>query len=305
MRIAYFESISPGGKLLFLLVLVMLIGLATALTGLLVGEWVMGVDMIRLAEVLSYPQTSAEINFGKFYQLINQFGVFIFPVLVYGYFVSSSTKNYLLLRKPKLISILVSSVMVFSILPFLNFLSNFNADMVLPDYFSGIEEWMKSKEMQATSLTENFLRTSTISGLLLNILIVAVIPAFGEELLFRGVIQRLLQEMTKNIHWAVIISALVFSAFHIQFYGFLPRFLLGLMLGYIFVYTGSLWVPIIVHFVNNLASVLVYFLHYNGYLKISMENFGATPNPVYIIGSLLITVWLLTIVYHKEGSGIS
>jgi membrane protease YdiL (CAAX protease family) len=304
MRVAYFESTKPAGKLLFLLILIMLIGIATALAGLLIGEWVLGVDMVRLAEVLADPQTRSEINFGKFYQLINQFGVFIFPVLVYAFFVSSSTTNYLRFKKPKLISILVSTVMVFSILPFINYLSNLNEQMVLPDFLSGIEDWMKSKEMQASLLTENFLKTSTLNGLFLNIVIVALIPAFGEEMLFRGVIQRLMHEITKNIHWAVIISALVFSAFHIQFYGFLPRFLLGLMLGYLYVFTGSLWVPIIVHFVNNLASVVVYYLHYNGYLKISMDNFGATPNPVYIIGSLMITLWLLIIIYHKEGVAI-
>lgn len=304
MRIAYFESTKPAGKLIFLLILVMLIGFATALTGLLIGEWLLGQDMLRLAETLADPQTKADINFSKFYQLINQFGVFIFPVLIYSYFVSPSTIKYLQLKKPKLISLLVSSVLVFSILPFINYLSSLNDQMVLPGFMVTIEDWMKSKEMQASLLTENFLKTSTLRGLLLNIVIVAIIPAFGEEMLFRGGIQRLVFEMTKNIHWAVIISAVVFSAFHVQFYGFLPRFMLGLMLGYLFVFTGSLWVPIFVHFVNNAASVLVYYLHYNGFLKVSMDNFGATPNPVYIIGSLLITIWLMTIIYHKEGVSI-
>jgi len=301
MRIAYFKSISPVGKLLFLLVLVLLLGLATALTGLLIGEWFLKVDMVRLAEILADPQSRSDIHFGKFYQLINQFGVFIFPVLIYSFFVSTSTTEYLKFKQPRPILIFISILTVFSILPFINYLSSINEQMVLPQFLSGVEEWMKSKEMQASLLTENFLKTSTFSGLIVNILIVALLPAFGEEMLFRGVVQRLMQEITKNVHWAVIISALIFSAFHIQFYGFLPRFLLGLMLGYIFVFTGNLWIPIIVHFVNNLASVLIYFLHYNGYLKISMDNFGATPNPVYIIGSLLITIWLLTIVYQKAG----
>jgi uncharacterized protein len=304
MRIAYFKSVSPGGKLLFLLILIMLLGIATALSGLLIGEWLLGIDMVKLAEVLADPQSKVEVNFGKLYQLINQFGIFIFPVLIYGFFVSSSTHDYLKLRKPNLISVLVSALIVFSILPFINYLSSVNESMVLPTFLSGIEEWMKSKEIQASLLTENFLKTSTYRGLLLNILIVAILPAIGEEFLFRGVIQKLMQEITNNIHWAVIISAIVFSAFHIQFYGFLPRFMLGLILGYLFVFTGSLWVPIIAHFINNLASVLVYFLHYNGFLKISMENFGATSNPVYIIGSLLITIWLLGIIYSKEGVGI-
>jgi len=99
----------------------------------------------------------------------------------------------------------------------------------------------------------------------------------------------------------VIISAALFSAFHLQFYGFFPRFLLGLILGYSFVFTQNLWVPIFLHLVNNASSVVVYYLHYNGTIKMSMENFGASPNPVYIVGSLLATLWLMIMLYQKEG----
>lgn len=302
-RIAYFQFLSPIGKILFLLSLIMLIGLATALTGLLIGEWFLDVSMTELADTLTDPQTREHILFGKFYQVINQFGVFIIPVLIYTYFVSSSTTKYLKLGKAKLISFLIAGLTVYTILPFINFVSNLNEQMVFPEALSGIEEWMKSKELQASVLTENFLKTSTIAGLMLNIFIVALIPAVGEEMLFRGVIQRLIQNMVKNVHWAVIISALIFSAFHLQFYGFLPRFALGVMLGYLFVITGSLWVPIFVHFLNNISSVIVYFLHYNGYIKTPMEDFGSTSSPAYIVGSLLITVWLLVIMYRKAGSG--
>jgi hypothetical protein len=261
--------------------------------------------MLEMADTIVNPQSRSDILFVKFYQLLNQFGVFIIPVLLFSYFVSSSTPKYLQLRNPKLISLLVGGLMVYTILPFLNFISGLNEQMEFPQFLSGIEEWMKSKEAQATMLTENFLKTSTLMGLMLNILIVAVVPAFGEEFLFRGVIQRLTQEMTKSVHWGVFISALIFSAFHLQFYGFLPRFILGVMLGYLFVFTGSLWVPIFVHFINNISSVIVFFLHYNGYITIPMDDFGSTSSPVYITGSLLITVWLMIIIYRKEGSGIT
>ncbi len=86
-----------------------------------------------------------------------------------------------------------------------------------------------------------------------------------------------------------------------QFYGFLPRLMLGLVLGYLFIFTNNLWVPIFAHFVNNASSAIIYYLHQNNYIKISMDNFGTTTNSVYVIGSLLITVWLLMIVYQKEG----
>ena len=159
---------------------------------------------------------------------------------------------------------------------------------------------MKSKELQAKILTEAFLDGDTITGLLVNIIIVAVLPAIGEELLFRGVLIRLFDQMVKNIHIAVLISSVIFSAIHLQFYGFLPRLMLGMLLGYMFVFTRSLWVPIIVHFVNNAASAIVYFLYNNGTSKIPMEEFGASSNVVYVIGSLLITLWLMTVIYQKE-----
>jgi membrane protease YdiL (CAAX protease family) len=90
-----------------------------------------------------------------------------------------------------------------------------------------------------------------------------VIPAIGEEFFFRGGIQNIISDK-KNIHVAVWVSAFVFSAIHMQFYGFIPRMLLGGMYGYLLFWSGSLWLPVIAHFVNNGMAVLVYYLRYNG-----------------------------------------
>lgn len=301
-RIAYLENTSPFGKLLLLIGLILLFSVLTALSGLLIGKLFFGTDFIELSSIIANPSTPEAIGFVKFFQLINQIGIFILPVGAYSLFVSTSAGNYLKLdHKPTAVSLLIVGLMVYSILPFLNYMAEFNQNIVLPEAFWGIEQWMKEKELQAAHLTEIFLKTNSISGLSINLFIVALIPAIGEELLFRGVLLRLLKEMTKSIHLAVIISALLFSAIHLQFYGFLPRFLLGLILGYSFVFTRNLWVPIFLHFVNNASSVIIYYLHYNGFIKISMENFGASPNPVFIIGSLLATLWLMIMLRQKEG----
>ena len=301
-RIAYLENTSPFGKLLLLIGLILLFSVLTALSGLLIGMLFFGTDFIELSSIIANPSTPEAIGFVKFFQLINQIGIFILPVGAYSLFVSTSAGNYLKLdHKPTAVSLLIVGLMVYSILPFLNYLAEFNQNIVLPDAFWGVEQWMKEKELQAAHLTEIFLKTDSIGGLSINLFIVALIPAIGEELLFRGVLLRLLKEMTKSMHLAVIISALLFSAIHLQFYGFLPRFLLGLILGYSFVFTRNLWVPIFLHFVNNASSVIIYYLHYNGFIKISMENFGASPNPVFIIGSLLATLWLMIMLRQKEG----
>ena len=287
---------------MFLFAMVVLSALVFSLFGLLIGKLLFNLDLASLANIISSPETDEHILFIKIYQVVNQVGAFILPALLFSFFVSRSSSSYLYLdNRPNLTNILVMGLMVFSILPFINYLGEINEKMVLPEVFSSMEMWMLEKELQAKELTEIFLQTSTISGLLVNLFIVALIPAIGEELLFRGLILKLFKEITGNIHLAVIISAVFFAAMHLQFYGFLPRFTLGLLLGYAFVLTRNLWVPMFIHFVNNAASVVVYYLHYNGQLKVPMEDFGAVQNPVYIIGSLLITIWLMSIVYRREG----
>ena len=294
-------NLSSFGKLLFLLGVVLLMALVSALAGLALGALIFDVSLTQLADFISNPDGDTAIGFLKIYQIINQVGIFIIPVLFYTYFVTNNTQSYLAIdRKPKLISVLVGSLVIFAVLPFNGYLDELNRSMEFPGFMSGIEEWMKSKELQAKILTEAFLDGDTITGLLVNIIIVAVLPAIGEELLFRGVLIRLFDQMVKNIHIAVLISSVIFSAIHLQFYGFLPRLMLGMLLGYMFVFTRSLWVPIIVHFVNNAASAIVYFLYNNGTSKIPMEEFGASSNVVYVIGSLLITLWLMTVIYQKE-----
>ncbi len=301
-RIAFLENTSIAGKIMLLLGLILICTLLTAFSGLLIGKMFLGVDMASLGGYLSEPETDEAIDFTKFYQFLNQLGVFILPVLLFSFLVSTEPASYLRLKeKPKTIIFSVSFLIVFTILPFINYLEELNQGLQLPQMFIAIEQWMSDKEQQAALyLTEVIIKTNTFPGLLLNLLIVALIPAIGEELLFRGVLLKLIKDITKNPHWAVFISAALFSAFHLQFYGFLPRFTLGLVLGYLFIITNNLLVPVFVHFINNAAAVIVFNLHYNGFIKISMEDFGSLNNPVYIIGSILMTLWLISIIYKKE-----
>ncbi len=298
---AYLKHISPFGKLLLLLGLLLLFAVMTAFSGLLAGKLYLGESLTELGSLVANPQTPEAVNFVKFFQLLNQIGIFVLPVIAYAYFVSPTPATYLSLKKkPSAVSLLVAGLVVYTILPFLNYVSEWNQDISLPASLAGIEDWMKAKEMQAEQLLRVFLKTDTLAGLGLNLLTVALVPAIGEELLFRGVLLRLMKEITKSTHLAVVISAILFSAVHLQFFGFFPRFLLGLLLGYVFVFTGSLWVPVFLHLVNNASSVVVYYLHHTGVIQIRMEDFGATTNPVYVWGSLLITMWLMLVLYRNE-----
>ena len=89
----------------------------------------------------------------------------------------------------------------------------------------------------------------------MNILIIAIMAGIGEELMFRGVIQKILIGWTKDIHLGILYTAIIFSTIHFQFYGFVPRMILGMVLGYLYIWSKSLWVPVIAHAINNALTV--------------------------------------------------
>jgi membrane protease YdiL (CAAX protease family) len=159
---------------------------------------------------------------------------------------------------------------------------------------------MKAREEEAQQLTDAFLVTDRVGGFLFNLLMIAVVAAIGEELIFRGILVRLFKEWTNNVHVAVFLPALIFSALHLQFYGFLPRLVLGIFLGYLFVWTGSLRVPIIIHFLNNAFAVVLAFLDSRGILQIDVEQVGSSGNPWVILISLLLSLAVLINVFMHE-----
>jgi membrane protease YdiL (CAAX protease family) len=191
-------------------------------------------------------------------------------------------------------------MMIVMILPFVSWLMEINESLKLPEFLSGMEQWMRESEEQALKLTEAFLSDTSIKGLVVNMLMIGILASIGEELLFRGIILRIFKEWTKNAHLAVWISAILFSALHMQFYGFLPRMILGVVLGYLFVWSGSLWVPIITHFINNGSAVFIAYLYNKGKIQTDVESFGTTDNVGLIVGSIVVTVFFLVIIYRYE-----
>jgi membrane protease YdiL (CAAX protease family) len=127
----------------------------------------------------------------------------------------------------------------------------------------------------------------------------AVIPALGEEFLFRGLIQKLFKDLSGNVHAGIILSAILFSAMHMQFYGFIPRFALGVMLGYMMYWSGSLWLPIIAHFINNFLAVITTWAAANGSLKINPDTIGTEPGQSAMLGISVFLTWGLLFLLRK------
>jgi membrane protease YdiL (CAAX protease family) len=128
--------------------------------------------------------------------------------------------------------------------------------MILPDFLAPVETWMKEKEESATRLTELFLSENNLLSLLANLLVIAATAAIGEEMFFRGALQRIIGKWSKNPHLIIWSVAILFSAFHLQFYGFLPRMLLGAFFGYLVYWSKNIWLPIFAHFMNNALAVI-------------------------------------------------
>ena len=116
---------------------------------------------------------------------------------------------------------------------------------------------MKASEESAAKQIEFMLKRNTVQDLLLNLVLVAVFAGVGEELFFRGVLQRLFIKLFKNPWAGILVTAFIFSAIHFQFYGFIPRFILGILLGLIYWYSGSLWPAIIAHFAYDAFAVIM------------------------------------------------
>jgi membrane protease YdiL (CAAX protease family) len=187
--------------------------------------------------------------------------IFFFPAYFVAWMGGSRPSSFLRLQKSdKLAFGIGMAVFIFiAAMPMVSFLTRLNEQMQLPESLKSIEQWMQRTEDQAAAATEILLSGKNVGGLIVNFLLIGVFAALAEEFFFRGVLQQSFAEMLKNEHGAVWIAAFLFSAMHLQFYGFLPRLVLGVLLGYLFLYGRNLWLPIAAHFFNNAFTLLVIF----------------------------------------------
>ena len=233
----------------FLKRILLWLGVMAVLTMLAMGAWL---------AVNGNSQTTEGLKWLQFFQTV---GTFLLPPIICAWFWSDNHRPFEWLKLSKGADggsfVLAIGIMVCAI-PAINLLADLNSRIELPDSLDFIEEKLRAMEASAAVLTERFLQTDTIGGLFINIGLMALLPALSEELTFRGTLQQTLADGQKHTT-AIWVTAFIFSVIHMQFYGFIPRMLMGAMFGYMFVWTGGLWIPIVMHFVNNSLAVLFYF----------------------------------------------
>jgi len=202
-------------------------------------------------------------------------------------------------RAPSLTSILVVVAFFVISLPAMNWLVHANEAMSLPSWMSGIEQWMRITEDAAAEATEHILDNHSVIDLIACVFVVGFMAGLGEEMLFRGAMLRTMQDSRLGTHTVVWIVAIVFSAIHLQFYGFVPRMVLGLWLGYLLVWIRSLWAPIIAHTLNNSTVVVFNYLSNLGFVPESYGDHLGLPDEgslpwlamTSLIASIALAIW--------------
>lgn len=224
-------------------------------------------------------------------------GLILIPLL---YLFSMERINPMGWIKSKTTSVLMLLITGFIVLAFMATNSVFiewNASFTFPEFLKDFGAWARERETLAEELTTFFTTFDSTGDFLLGAFVIALLPAIGEELVFRGMLQPELFRATGNHHAAIWISAIIFSAFHMQFFGFVPRMLLGALFGYLYVWSGNLLMPMFAHFVNNGFSVLMIYLYQKGTVTIDMDAPEAAPWPV-VIG--FTTVFVVLLYYFKK-----
>ncbi len=201
-----------------------------------------------------------------------------------------SDLNFKPLPKPRIFFMVILIEVAF--MGFNGWLQELNQNFVFPESLKGLEETLKSMEDKLSEATRFFTTFTSFWQFILAFIVIAVIAGVGEELVFRGLLMRKLFLGIKNIHVAIWLAGFIFAVIHFQFYGILPRMMLGVLFGYLYYWTGNIWVPIVAHIFNNGLAIIVMYLYNLKIIKTDLESIDHVPMPI-VLFSLLATIGLL------------
>lgn len=281
--IAKYAGIPP----LFMLSMLGLIVFLCLLVGLGLVEgygYLKEMDLTDSLTSLSSESVTSTRDFIRTNLLINHLTTFVIPGIVFSYFFyKNKWARFLRISEyPKLYNLFLGSILILAAFPLAQFAFWVNMKIPMPSFLIEMEEG-------TAEMVKNLLLVDQPHELWFNLFVIAVIPAIGEEFIFRGILQKKLVEQMKNPHVAIWLAALIFSAIHMQFQGFLSRMLLGGILGYLYYWTGNLWVPIFAHLVNNAVQIVGQYFYQKGMIDINMDDAIVDVNwPMTLIAFIVV-----------------
>jgi membrane protease YdiL (CAAX protease family) len=291
-----FRDINSGSRLLMLVMVILFCGIFSLSFSYLFSILIWGKSVLAGSgdpEIMNP-------GFMRLTQMLNQVGFFLLPPLLFAILSERYPWLFLGFTRPRFIHLVAALLLLLAAGPLTGYLTEWNERLILPSQFSGLTDWMRSSEESAAKITNRLLNDSGTAVLILNIIMIGLLPSLGEELLFRSALIGLFRKVFKGIHLPVIISAFLFSAIHLQFYGFLPRFMLGLLFGYLFVWSGSVWVPIAAHFFNNTSIVIASFLYNRGISSVPADEMGSVSSGTAVVLSAIAILFILFWVYYTR-----
>ena len=288
----------PVYQLLVSMLIILGVGIILFLVFLLAGINIFDSN-INIVENISSSLSRKDIGFLRYLMISQDISLFIVPsIIIISLMKPVQQKRLSGITFPGLKDVGLVIVLAFCIFPITSFTGQINAGMELPDWFSGVERWMVTKEENATSVINLLIVSDTFWMMILNLFMIAVLPAIGEEFIFRGVFQKIFYRLFRSGHIAIWITAFIFSAIHFQFFGFIPRFILGLVFGYLYLWSGTLWLPVISHFVNNAVPVIGAFVI--GWEKVNIQTDISLGKQ--LLGLPLPIIISLVILYYFRNS---
>jgi len=284
-------------QFLILLCVVLVSYFVLGLIGTFILSAVTGIPVTEMTDMSKMDFSKpGVISFVRGLQVVQFISLFIVPVFICSRLFSTHSRKYLGMKQPFHSGFIIVGVGVMLIaIPFTSWLGQMNQSISFP---AAWEKWMKVQEADAARTIQALLSRHTIRDLLLNLVCIAGLAAVGEELLFRGMAQRLLIKLFKSPWVGIIVSAAIFSAMHMQFYGFLPRFALGVLLGAIYWYSGSLWVAILAHFIYDAVLILLAYFYPE---MLNEENTMQLSN-LALTGTVSLALVVLLLIWMKKKS---
>jgi membrane protease YdiL (CAAX protease family) len=284
---------SPLAKLFWLLFISLGFFFVSGVLGLLLVGPIFGIDLLNDPEAFQQLGDPQVIRALKFAQVVNAIGFFVIPAFLFAWLTGTNLSSFFgLQRRMAAFPVMVVLLLVVAALPLENFIGWLNESIHFPDFLMGLEQSFRAMQAETEQTVMAFLKMEGPSDLIMNLIIIALIPAIGEEMLFRGWMQPLLIQRNRSIHAGIWITAALFSLVHMQFFAFFPRLIMGAALGYIYFWSRSLWYPMIAHFANNALAVLAIYFMDLGKLPDGVDDAGRDNLALFAI-SLAASILLL------------
>ncbi|RYE23007.1 MAG: CPBP family intramembrane metalloprotease [Sphingobacteriaceae bacterium] len=281
----------------FLLMILLSVG------GLILGMLVCGIIVVIIYGpsgfssmlTMSDNMPASALNSLKIIQMGSSVFGFLIPSIFFAKVIVRQPIPYLKANWhfPLILLLAVFFIMLVST-PLMEVLITYNQKMIFPPFLKGVERWMRNMEDTAGKQTEVLLQMKTPAAFLVNLLMIAILPAVSEEFIFRGCFLQIFTGWTKSLHWGVWLSAALFSFIHFQFFGFLPRMLLGVFFGYFAAWSGSIWPGVLGHFLNNGIAVIASYLYQNKLINVNPDQQQMFDWKSYTFSLILTLILFLT-----------